>query len=265
MLPKLVVTDLDGTIVRSDGTVSAYTHVVLKRCHEAGVPVVGATGRGPRLTGLSREQLPSATYFVLGGGGRVLDLTGAEPVVLRDARFEASELERLIAALEERFGPLSLTVEVSDGERSPLWSEDPTWPYPDAIEQHDRAELFGARSIIKAFLRVEPDLGDDIVKAAPELPNCGVELIQAWPGFVEITPPHIDKATGCTIITDLLDISPMDVIAFGDQLNDVPLFRWAGRRIAVSNAHPELAALASDITTSNDEDGVAVYLDRLLA
>lgn len=266
MLPKLVVTDLDGTVVRSDFTVSAYTHHVMARCREAGVPVVGATGRGPRLTGISREQLPSASYFVLGGGGRVLDLTEDEPVVLRDARFPSSALAELMPYLEKRFGPLSLTVEVLDGERAPLWSEDDRWPYPDAITVHDRATIFAAGQVIKAFLRVAPEVGANLITVAREVAAPGViELIQAWPGFVEISPPAVDKATGCTVVTDLLGIDPADVIVFGDQLNDVPAFRWAGRRVAVGNAHPDLLALADDVTGSNDEDGVAVYLDGLLA
>lgn len=265
MLPKLVVTDLDGTVVRNDFTVSAYTHHVMDRCRKAGIPVVGATGRGPRLTGMSRSQLPSAAYFVLGGGSRVLDLTGDAPVALRDARFPSTALAMLLPGLEERFGPLQMTLEVLDADDAPLWSEDTHWPYPDAITLHTRTELFGVGQVIKAFIQVEPEIGTELIELARKLVGPEViEVIQAWPGFIEICAPTVDKATGCTVITNLLGIDPSDVIVFGDQLNDVPIFRWAGRRVAVGNAHSELLELADEVIGSNDEDGVAVYLDRLL-
>jgi Cof subfamily protein (haloacid dehalogenase superfamily) len=259
--PKLVVTDLDGTIVRSDGTVSARTDAAFDRVRDAGVPIVGATGRGPRLTGMSRGDLPSADYFVLGGGGRVLDLTEDEPVVLRDLRFPGRILAELLPVLEAEFGPLQLTVEALDAENAPLWSEWAQWPYPDPIELRTREDMFAA-SIIKGFLQVAPELGARLTHRAhhPE-----VEIIQAWPGFVEIHPLGVDKATGLTVITELLGIDPADVLVFGDQLNDVPSFAWAGRRVAVANAHPTLLAMADEVTSSNDDDGVAEYLERLFS
>ena len=71
-LPKLVATDLDGTLVRSDERVSAYTRDVLERVRAAGIHVVGATGRGPRLTELVRSDIPAADFLVMGGGSRVV-------------------------------------------------------------------------------------------------------------------------------------------------------------------------------------------------
>src|SRR5918997_5834272 len=100
-LPKLIATDLDGTLVRSDDTVSAYTHEVLARVKAAGIRIVGATGRGPRLTGLVRSDIPSAEYLVLGGGSRVLDLTDPDaPVVLRDDRLPGDVLADILAEIE---------------------------------------------------------------------------------------------------------------------------------------------------------------------
>ena len=92
-LPKLIATDLDGTLVRSDDTVSSYTHEVLDRVRAAGIPIVGATGRGPRLAELTRNDIRDADFLVLAGGGRVVDQTDpAGPVVLRDARLPGPRL-----------------------------------------------------------------------------------------------------------------------------------------------------------------------------
>ena len=63
-----------------------------------------------------------------------------------------------------------------------------------------------------------------------------------------------------------LGVDPADVLVFGDMPNDIPMFRWAGfGRVAVAGAHPDVRALADEVTLSNDEDGVAVYLERLLS
>ena len=255
----MVVTDLDGTIVRSDGTVSARTRQAFDRVRAAGVPVVGATGRGPRLTGMSRGDLPGADYLVLGGGGHVLDLTGPQPAVVLDRRFDGTVLAELLPRLEAEFGPLELTVEALEDEMAPLWSESRQWPYPDPIELHPRTDMYAA-TIIKAFLQVAPELGARLTdrKWHPD-----VEVIQAWPGFVEIHPPGVDKASGLAVVAELAGVRPAEVLYFGDQLNDVPAFGWAGYRVAVANAHPHVLRLADDIALSNDDDGVAVYLEKL--
>ena len=76
----------------------------------------------------------------------------------------------------------------------------------------------------------------------------------------------MDKATGLTVVAERLGVDPADVLVFGDMPNDLPMFAWAGwSRVAVSNAHPVVRAAADEVTLRNDDDGVAVYLDRLLS
>src|SRR5699024_5887174 len=107
-LRRLIATDLDGTLVRSDESVSAYTHEVLDRVRAAGIPVVGATGRGPRLTELTRNDIRAADFLVMAGGGRVVDQSDpAGPLVLRDERLSGSVLARILADLEAAVGPLT--------------------------------------------------------------------------------------------------------------------------------------------------------------
>src|SRR3712207_656073 len=97
-LPKLIATDLDGTLVRSDDTVSAYTHEVLDRVRAAGIRIVGATGRGPRLSTLTRSDIRAADFLVLAHGGWVYDVTDSRP--LRAARLSGSVLSAALVDLE---------------------------------------------------------------------------------------------------------------------------------------------------------------------
>jgi hydroxymethylpyrimidine pyrophosphatase-like HAD family hydrolase len=81
---------------------------------------------------------------------------------------------------------------------------------------------------------------------------------------VEISASGVTKATGLAALGERLGIGPADVLAFGDMPNDVPMLLWAGRGVAVANAHPAAKAAADDQTLSNVDDGVAAYLERLL-
>ncbi|MEV4494954.1 HAD hydrolase family protein [Micromonospora arborensis] len=267
-LPKLIATDLDGTLVRSDDTVSAYTHGVLDRVRAAGIPVVGATGRGPRLTELTRNDIRAADFLVLAGGGRVVDQSDPTgPLVLRDERLPAEVLARLLADLEAEVGPLTVMVEASDEHDAPLWGDyHESWPYQDRFEARSRAECLSC-DVIKAFARTADHHVDELLAVARRIvPPQVATLTQAGLGFIEICPPGVDKATGLAVVAQSLGVDPADVLVFGDMPNDLPMFEWAGwSRVAVANAHPALRAVADEITLRNDDDGVAVYLDRLLS
>jgi Cof subfamily protein (haloacid dehalogenase superfamily) len=267
-LPKLVATDLDGTLVRSDDTVSAYTHQVLDRVRAAGIPVVGATGRGPRLAELTRNDIRAADFLVMAGGGRVVDQSDpAGPLVLRDARLPGRALAELIEALESAVGPLTVMVEALDDVDAPLWGDyDPEWRYPDRFEARPRRECLHG-DVIKAFARARDRHVDELLAVASEVVPAELATVtQAGLGFVEILPPGVDKATGLSVVAQALGVDPADVLVFGDMPNDLPMFTWAGwSRVAVANAHPAVRAAADEIALRNDDDGVAVYLDRLLS
>jgi Cof subfamily protein (haloacid dehalogenase superfamily) len=267
-LPKLIATDLDGTLVRSDDTVSAYTHEVLDRVRAAGIPVVGATGRGPRLTELTRNDIRAADYLVMAGGGWVVDQSDPTgPVLLHEARLTGPVLTDLLTDLEAAVGPLTVMVEALDHHEAPLWGDyHASWPYQDRFEPRTRAECL-AVDVIKAFVRTPDHDVDDLLEIARRIvPPQTATLTQAGLGFVEIAPPATDKATGLTVVTQALGVDPAEVLVFGDMPNDLPMFEWAGwARVAVANAHPLVRAAADEVTLRNDEDGVAVFLDRLLS
>jgi Cof subfamily protein (haloacid dehalogenase superfamily) len=267
-LPKLIATDLDGTLVRGDDTVSPYTHEVLDRVRAAGIPIVGATGRGPRLAELTRNDIRAADFLVMAGGGRVVDQSDPHgPVVLRDERLAGAVVADVIAALEAEVGPLTVMVEASDEHDAPLWGDpDPAWRYPDRFEQRARADCL-AGDVIKAFARTPDHHVDALLAAARRIvPPSVATVTQAGLGFIEILPPGVDKATGLAVVADAIGVDPAEVLVFGDMPNDLPMFEWAGwGRVAVANAHPLVRAAADEITGSNDEDGVAAYLDELLS
>jgi hydroxymethylpyrimidine pyrophosphatase-like HAD family hydrolase len=188
-------------------------------------------------------------------------------VVLRDERLDGSVLAVLLADLEAEVGPLTVMVEALDAQNAPLWGDqDPAWRYPDVVERRTREAALRGK-VIKAFARTADHDVDTLLAAARRIvPPALATVTQAGLGFVEICPPGVDKATGLAVVAHTLGVDPAEVLVFGDMPNDVPMLRWAGwARVAVANAHPAVLALADEVTLSNDEDGVAVYLDRLLS
>lgn len=265
-LPKLIATDLDGTVVRSDETVSRFTHEVLARVRSAGITVVGATGRGPRLLEMSQGDLPAAEYLVMAGGGRVVDLRDpADPVHLLDQRMDGPVVAALLDELEAAAGPLLVMVEALDTPYAPLWGElHPHWPWPERVTPMARGESL-AGEVIKAFARADGMDSDDLLQLAQQVISpAKASVTQAGLGFVEICPPGVDKGTGLAALAERLGVDPAEVLVFGDMPNDIPMFEWAGwGRVAVGNAHPSVRLLADQLTGTNDEDGVAAYLARL--
>ena len=264
-LPKLIATDLDGTLVHNDDTVSAYTHEVLDRVRAAGIRIVGATGRGPRLTSLTRNDIRVADFLVLAQGGWVLDQ--AESAYLLRSRLSGPALAEALAGLEAEVGPLSVMVEALEHDDSPLWGDyDPTWRYPVVVERRPRAECLTG-DVIKAFARSFDLHVDELLEIARRIvPPEVASVTQAGLDYVEICPANVNKGTGLAVVAESVGVDPQDVLVFGDMPNDLPMFAWAGwSRVAVANAHPSLMAVADEVTLSNDEDGVAVYLDMLLS
>jgi hydroxymethylpyrimidine pyrophosphatase-like HAD family hydrolase len=264
-LPRLVATDLDGTLVRSDGTVSERAHAVLRKIREAGITVVGVTGRGPRLIELCRRDVPDADFFVLAQGAYVLDQRDPDaPRVLRRSRIPGPDLAEALARVEAEVGPLTVLIEALDGPREPLWGDaDAVWPYPEWVP-YDRIEAL-THAAYKGFAHAEHLTADALLAIArrvvpPELAT----VTQAGLGYVEFTGPGVDKGSGLARVATALGLEPADALVFGDMPNDEPMFRWAGwRRVAVANAHPELVAVADEVTGTNDDDGVAAWLETL--
>ena len=103
-----------------------------------------------------------------------------------------------------------------------------------------------------------------LAAAAREVAGDAATVAVAGEWVVEITMAGVNKAAALKELAAELCIKPVDVVAFGDYLNDLPMLEWAGRSIAPANAHPEVLARVDEVTQSNDDDGVALAIERLL-
>jgi hypothetical protein len=269
--PKLVATDLDGTLLDSAGEVTPRTRAALAACWDAGIPVVGATGRGPRLLDSVRLVLDGRGIAVLAQGGFVVDLERDE--VLRTVGLPRARAAEVIERIEEATGPLLVAVEDAAEQaeaRRPLRIQHGfDWPYPEPAHLLPRGRVLPPGPVLKVFLR-SASLGQDelLARARRAVDPADAEITHAGLGFIEVLPPGITKATGLAVALERYGVGFGDVLAFGDMPNDVPMLtavqQAGGRAVAVANAHSDVRAVADGLTSGNDVDGVARYLEAVL-
>jgi len=131
------------------------------------------------------------------------------------------------------------------------------------IRSPRRSSALLAEPITKLVLQ-HPDLPQaDLHRLVGELGDGQIEACYSGAGLVEIAAAGVTKGAALAELCAELGIDRSEVIAFGDMLNDISMLAWAGRGVAVANAHAEVIAVADEVTASNDDDGVALVLERL--
>jgi Cof subfamily protein (haloacid dehalogenase superfamily) len=262
--PKLIASDMDGTLLRSDETVSEQTRAELERWRAAGVPLVLATGRPPRWMHGIREVLGSGTAICC-NGAVLLDL---EPfTVLDEHGIAPAVLQEVTEELRRRESRVWFAVEYGDQFRhEPVYR--PRWDVDVPGVAVATLEEMVARPAAKLLARHEAMPRDEFVAMVEAVVGERATVTNSSSdALAEISAPGITKATGLARVAADLGLGPADVVYFGDMPNDVAAFDWVreggGRAVAMAHAHAEVLAAATDVTTTNDDDGVAAFLAGL--
>ncbi len=269
--PKLVASDLDGTLLTSIGEVSPRTRAALDACWDAGIPVVGVTGRGPRLLDSVRAALAGRGIAVLSQGGYVVDLEREE--VLRAVTLPRAQAQAAIEAIEVIAGELIVAAEdaaepgAAQGALRVQHGFD--WPYPEPAQLLAKNEVLPERAVLKVFLRSRTLDQDELLACARAAVDPSLaEVTHAGLGFIEVLPPGITKASGLAVALERYGVGFEDVLVFGDMPNDLPMLQAVhdagGRAVAVANAHPEVRAVTPLTTSGHEVDGVARYLETVV-
>jgi len=259
---RLVAVDLDGTLLRSDGTVSARTVAALDRARNAGARVVVVTARPPRYlsalaaaTGLGGLAVCSNGAVVYDMDSDRMDVVGELPIALaeRTAATLATVLPGAAFAVETGrrclIGPGYGHVARRDGDRYPVLAAEQLWTGGDGC-----VKLL-AWSPAPVTVEVLRHLG-------PLLPDVALTW-SGGSGMLEVSAAGVSKVGTLARLCDGWGVRADEVVAFGDMPNDLSVLSWAGTPVAVANAHPDVLALAARVTGSNDEDGVAAVLEEI--
>lgn len=259
---KLVATDLDGTLLRSDDTVSERTREALAAATAAGAAHIIVTGRAVPWTRHILDELGYDGIAVCAQGAQVYD-AGAHRL-LTTLTLDRQLASLALAKIEAEVGALALAASRDGLDGDVLVG--PGYQVQgllEAVPFTDLAELW-AEPLTKLYIQHPRLTDDELADAARQAAGGLVSITMAGEGIVEVLPLGLSKATGLSLAARRLGVKAAETIAFGDMPNDIPMFGWSAHGVAMANAHEELKAVADEMTLSNEEDGIAVVLERLL-
>jgi Cof subfamily protein (haloacid dehalogenase superfamily) len=258
---RLVASDLDGTLLGPEATVSDRTRAALARVRRAGIAVVLVTGRPPRAVRDIAARAGLGGLAICANGALVYDLDA--DTVATSSPLPTPIGARLVSELREALPGVVFASEDERGfRRETAWAHRGFAP-TDEIVHADPLDLV-AEPVTKLLVR-HPELRfSELVERIRAL--AGDQAVVTWSavGLAEISAAGVTKAYALDWVCRRLGIAASEVVAFGDMPNDLPMLAWAGHSVAVANAPEEVREAADEVTASNVEDGVAVVLERLV-
>jgi Cof subfamily protein (haloacid dehalogenase superfamily) len=262
--PRLIASDMDGTLLRWDDTVSEATVAELERWRADGVPVVLATGRPPRWMRRIRDVLGYGTA-VCCNGAVLLDLERFE--IIGEEPLRPDVLESVTVELRRRQPDTWFAVEYGlEFRHEPIYR--PRWDVDAPGVAEATLDELVAQPVAKLLARHESLPRDEFVALVEEVVGDRATVTNSsTDALAEISAAGVTKASGLATVAARHGVGPEDVVVFGDMPNDIAAFEWVraagGRAVAMAHAHPDLMAVATDVTGTNEDDGVAAFLAAL--
>lgn len=246
---KMVVVDLDDTILHKDKTISEYTKVVFERLSRK-VKIVVATSRAIARAGEYAKQLHASALVSLNGAvvydnGMLIKTTPIEEETVRSILSELSQVTLIeLSIVKPEVVYTTDQYFIDRGESLPI-----------DLTNYEAGE-------VQRIYATTPN--HEALHALP-LERMGLKLIQSqsrnFPDFHTIVRQEVNKAAGLQVLCERFGILPEEVVAFGDEDNDFEMIRFAGCGVAMGNAIDALKELANDVTATNEEDGVAKWIE----
>ena len=270
---RLLASDLDGTLLRSDNTVSQATRDALADAEAAGLIVAFVTGRPPRWLHEVAEATGHRGVAVSANGALTYDLH--TETIVAEHPLPPGMLAEVTTVLRAKIPQVRFALEYGldfayEPEYRHDWEISPETdragrrlPTPAAVDLTALMDKPAVKLLAKGH-GMSPDEFMDLVE---DLVGHQVTVTRSGHSpLVEISATGITKAFGLAALADSHGIGRHQIAAVGDMPNDVPMLEWAGQSYAVANAHPSaLAAAGSVLAETNDEDAVAKLIRRLLS
>lgn len=258
--PRLVATDLDGTLLDADGRLSPRTRRTLHHLDAAGVHVVFVTGRPLRWMTSLLPAVGTHGLAVLSNGALVWNVADARPWTIRPLTTEATV--EVGERIREAVPGTSFAVESISGiGTEPAFQE--RHPVPDGSRSGTLSTL-AHEPALKLLARHEELAPLEFWRQAEEVvADSAVITWSSESALLEISAPGVTKASSLELVCRDLGIAAAEVVAFGDMPNDLPVLSWAGTAYAMANAHESVLAATSLMAPAHHDDGVALTLAEI--
>jgi Cof subfamily protein (haloacid dehalogenase superfamily) len=238
---------------------SNRTRAALREVERRGMTVVFVSARSPRSVSRDAADAGVTGFAICANGATLFDLD--EERIVEHNALPSDVASSLVRRLRERVPGVCFGCERELGfSHEPAYERGPH-AHP-AVQVADALELVST-PVTKLVARHSDVELTRLAEIALELAGETATVTVSGTLFVEISAAGVTKAFAVERLAGRLGVDRDEVIAFGDMPNDVPMLTWAGRSVAVANAHPDALAAASEVTASNDEDGVAQVLEKL--
>jgi Cof subfamily protein (haloacid dehalogenase superfamily) len=266
-LPALIASDVDGTLLDDNESITARTRAAVDAAVAAGAHFVLATGRPPRWVWPVVDALGFAPMAVCANGAVVYD--PATDRVIAARTLSADTLGELAGIATRAIPGVGLAVErIGDSAHdaaTPQFISSPgyehAWLNPDNTEV-SIDDLLSAPAVKLLIRKAGAASADMAAELVPRIGVAGEVTYSTDNGLIEVVPSGTNKAAGVAELIAPLGISADDVVAFGDMPNDLSMLLAAGHGVAMGNAHPDVLAVAAEVTAPNTDDGVARVLER---
>lgn len=263
---KLVVSDIDGTLITTAGVVSAANRRAIARVMATGVHFSVASGRPTKRVRVVLEGLGVTVPIISSNGAVIEDLATGE--IIYSLHLEHALARRVLTVAAE-YDLLWSFIDAAEGwsyvagQHELLEVLKPWVAVLDARRVEDLDLFFAEQPLIRKIVVAGEER--DLERFEPAIETIeGVYITSSWQGNREIMVRGADKANAAKHLAARLGIEPGQVLAIGDHRNDLELLAWAGMGVAMGNAASELMEIADWVTTSNDDDGVAHALDHFI-
>ena len=246
---RMILTDLDHTLLKQDGSVSEKTLQILTACRTKEIRFAIATAR--YWIGAERYiDLLNPDYEITTDG----TLVHSHGLCIYSCAFSAAETNSVISSIAEAAPGAEITAACG---KTVYWN---SYHISESEKLHKAVYCDYSSPLDVQANKIVAELPDEsVAREIATRTNCKLQCYRGekWYAFM---PAASGKTAAIRALAEISGISPEDTVAFGDDLNDIEMLRFCGTGIAVANAIPELQEAADEITLSNDEDGVAKWL-----
>lgn len=269
---QLIAIDLDGTLLRDDKTMSKENAKALEEAIQQGVQVVICTGRTLPSIEYLFDQLPKGhgdEYLVLQNGAVVHQLPDFN--IVHETSLSQSDRQAIYDVFKEH---RSDEVQIVGFDADKLYLVDDTMAnvtvendakiLSTEITKASFEEIFQLETLYKFVAFSEIKYIDEFLAKIPTTLYDEVHIVRSLPVAIEFIPKLANKANGLKALLKQLDIKAENIMTIGDELNDLEMVDMAGLGVAMENGHPDVRAVADEITLSNNNDGVAHAIRRFV-
>ena len=260
---KMLVLDMDDTLLTDDHTISNENKVMLSKARELGVHIVLASGRPtPAMTVYAKELQLDNSYMISYNGAVITDLK--EDKIIFEQTLTQEQIHELYDySLKSKTHIITYLdgkiVSETDSEYIDIEKNITGLEHNKVVSFKDEVQS----SAIKCILLEEPSylktVEKDLKAAMPHLSVC-----MSKPFFLEVAQNGIDKGASIKFLAEKLNILQSEIIAVGNAGNDLTMIQYAGLGVWVDNVDPELRDKADVIVASNNNHGVAEVVRRFI-